>query len=63
MKAYLLNYCFKYKALKEIDASQSCIATEKAYGVVKSTVSLCLERKTRIVKAVEGKYASKKRKA
>ena len=29
----------KYKALKEIDEGQSCIATAKKYGVAKSTVS------------------------
>ena len=28
----------KYKALKEIDEGQNCIATAKKYGVAKSTV-------------------------
>ena len=29
----------KYKAFKEIDRCQSCIATAKKYGVAKNTVS------------------------
>ena len=53
----------KYKALKEIDAGQSCrAATAKKYGVAKNTVSHWVKRKAEIFEAVEGNNASKKRK-
>ena len=50
-----------YKALKEIAAGQSCIATAKEYGVVKHTVSHWVKKKAEIFEAVEGNNASKKR--
>ena len=52
----------KYKALREIDAGQSCIAIAKKYGVAKTTVSLWVKKKAEIFEAVEGNNASKKRK-
>eukprot|EP00795_Rhopilema_esculentum_P016356 gene16356-7750_t len=35
-----LSIVNKFKALKDIDAGQSCIATAKKFGVAKNTVSL-----------------------
>ena len=52
----------KYKALKEIDAGQSCIATAKKYGSDKNTVSHWVKKKADKCEAVEGNNASKKRK-
>ena len=52
----------KYKALKEIDRGQSCVATAKKYGVAKNAVSHWLKKKTKIFEAVERNSVSKKRK-
>ena len=52
----------KDKALKEIDAGHICTAAAKRYGVPKSTILLCLEKKVEIVEAVEGMCASKNKK-
>ena len=52
----------KYKALKEIDAGQTCLSTAKKYGVAKNTVSHWVKKKNEIFEAVEGNNASKKRK-
>ena len=48
----------KYKALKEIDAGQSCIATAKKYGVAKNTVSHWVKEKAEIFEALEGNNSS-----
>jgi len=61
-KLACLTIVNKYKALKEIDAGQSCIATAKKYGVAKNTVSHWVKKKAEIFIAVEGNNASKKRK-
>ena len=45
-----------------MDAGQSCIATAKAYGVAKNTVSHWVKKKVEIFEAVEGNKASKKKK-
>ena len=50
----------KYKALKEIDAGQSCIATAKKYGVAKNTISHRVKKKAEIFEAVEENKALKK---
>ena len=47
----------KYKALKEIEEGQSCIATSRKYGVAKNTISHW------IFKAVEENNVSKKKEA
>ena len=52
----------KYKALKEIDGGQSCVATAKRYGVAKNTASQWLTKKTKIFGGVERNNVSKKRK-
>ena len=62
LKACLLTIVNKYKALKEIDAGQICIATAKKYGVAKNTVSHCEKKRADLFEAVEGNNASKKRK-
>ena len=52
----------KYKALKEIDGGQSCVATAKKHGVAKNKVSHWLKKKTETFEAVEISNVSKKRK-
>ena len=51
----------KYKALKEIDGGQNCVATAKKYGVAKCIVLHWLKKKTEIFQAVERNNVSKKR--
>ena len=52
----------KYKALKEIEEGQSCIATSRKYGVAKNTISHWIKQKQKVFKAVEENNVSKKRK-
>ena len=52
----------KYKALKEIEEGQSCIATSIKYGVAKNTISHWIKQKQKIFEAVEENNVSKKRK-
>lgn len=52
----------KYKALKEIEEGQSCIATSRKYGVAKNTISHWIKQKQKIFEAVEENNVSKKRK-
>ena len=52
----------KYKALKEIEEGQSCIATSRKYGVAKNTISHWIKQKQKIFEAVEESNVSKKRK-
>ena len=57
-KLTCLTIVNKYKALKEIDTGQSCIATAKKYGAVKNTVLHWAKKKAEIFEAVEGNNAS-----
>ena len=43
----------KYKALKEIDAGQSCIASATKHGVGKNTVSHWVKRKLKYLKQLK----------
>ena len=52
----------KYKALKEIEEGQSCIASSRKYGVAKNTISHWIKQKQKIFEAVEENNVSKKRK-
>ena len=52
----------KYKALKEIEEGQSCIATSRKYGVAKNTISHWIKQKQKIFETVEENNVSKKRK-
>ena len=52
----------KYKAFKQIDGGQSCIATTKKYGVAKNTILHWLKKKPGTLEGVEGKNVLKKRK-
>ena len=51
-----------FKALKEIDGRQTCIATAKKFNVTKNTVSHWLKMRAEIFEAVEGSNVSKKKK-
>ena len=51
----------KYKALKEIEEGQSCIATSRKYGVAKNTISHWIKQKQKIFEAVEENNVSKKK--
>ena len=52
----------KYKALKEIEEGQNCIATSRKYGVAKNPISHWIKQKQKIFEAVEENNVSKKRK-
>ena len=56
------SFIDKYKALKEIEEGQSCIATSRKYGVAKNTISHWIKQKQKIFEAVEENNVSKKRK-
>ena len=51
----------KYKALKEIEEGQSCIATSRKYGVAKNTISHWI-KKQKIFEAVKENNVLKKMK-
>ena len=53
----------KYKALKEIEEGQSCIATSRKYGVAKNTISHRIRQKQKIFEAAEENNVSKKKEA
>ena len=52
----------KYKALKEIDSGQTCVATARKYGVAKNTISYWVKKNNEIFEAVEQNNVSKRRK-